>query len=584
MRATDRRPLIVIVDDRPRGMSALLDAIVRRYGADYRTVGHVSARMALEDLAQARQAGEEVALVIADQWMPEMTGRELLLRAHELHPDAQRALLVGWGDRRASETILQACALNQLDNYLLKPWEPPEVHLYPVVGEFLAEWARTHGPRLELVRVLVDPPSPRGTEIRELLERSGVPHGCYERASEPGQRLIAETGLDPDRLPAVVLLDGTILYAPGNRELADALGAPELDDCRCDLAIVGAGPSGLAAAVTAASEGLRTVVVEREAVGGQASASSLIRNFLGFPRGITGADLAQRAYQQAWLFGAKHVLARRAIALRADGASRIVTLDDGRELVARAVLIATGAAYRRLGVPAIDRFDGAGVLYTAGADMAIALRGKDVVVCGGGNSAGQAVVYLAKSARRVIHAVRGSALAEHMSAYLVDEILRLPNVELRLDTEVVDAAGERVLEQVTLRHHGTGAIEIVRTPALFVMIGASPHTEWLGDTILRDRAGFIVTGSELPADARARFGDRSPLLLETSLPGVFAAGDVRHGSAKRLASAVGDGAVVIQLVHEYLRQVAHAGDRPETQPEIRPEPRDDDVHAPSNLG
>ena len=547
------RPLILIVDDRPHGLSALLDAIGRRYGSDYRTVGHLSAHAALDELERARRDGEEVALVIADQWMPEMTGRELLRRAHDLHADAQRALLVGWGDTRANETILQGCALGDLDNYILKPWSPAEVHLYPVIGEFLAAWTRMHGPRLELVRVVSEEPSARATELCDLLERNGVPYGRYAADSEVGRRLIDQVGLDRARLPSVILLDGRTLHAPSNAALADALGASDLAaSVTCDLAIVGAGPCGLAAAVSAASEGLRTVVIEREAIGGQAGTTSLIRNFLGFPRGISGTELAQRAYQQAWLFGARYVLARRAVKLHARGWQRILTLDDKREIAATAVVIATGAEYRRLGMPRIDRFEGVGVFYNAGADIAIALRGQDVVVCGGGNSAGQAVVHLAKTARRVVHVVRADSIAETMSSYLVQDIMRLPNVEHRFATEVVDADGTAGLGAVTLRHHD-GSTDVVRTPALFVMIGARPHTGWLEGTVERERNGFLLTGAELDASVRARFGDRSPMLLETSVPGVFAAGDVRHGSTKRMSSAVGEGAVAIRLVHEYLR-------------------------------
>ena len=580
------RPVILIVDDRPRGLAALLDAIERRYGRDYRVVGHLSAHAALDELARAQAANEQVALVIADQWMPEMTGHEVLLRAHELHPEAQRALLVGWGDKRASEAILQGCALGHLDNYILKPWTPPEVHLYPVIGEFLADWTRAHGPRLELVRVICDDPSPRGSELRELLERNGVPYGAYAADSVAGRKLIADTGVDRARLPALVMLDGRILYRPTNAAMADALGAAELDEPTCDLVVVGAGPSGLAAAVCAASEGLRTVVVEREAIGGQAGTSSLIRNFLGFPRGISGAELAQRAYHQAWLFGAKYVLAREAVRIRAEGAQRFVTLDDDRELVARAVIIATGAAYRRLGIPRVERFEGAGVVYSAGADIAMAMKDKVVVVCGGGNSAGQAVVHLAKRARRVLHVVRGATLSQHMSAYLVEEIVRLPNVELHLDTEVIDADGARGLEQVTLRHLGTGAREVVFTSALFVMIGALPHTDWLDGVVERDRTGFLVTGPDLDPRARARFAGRAPMLFETSLPGVFAAGDVRGGSTKRLASAVGEGSVAIRVIHEYLQQApaserSGAADGPRATE--RREHHHESLRAPSDL-
>ena len=548
------RPLIVIVDDRPRGLSALLDAVMRRYGADYRAIGHLSAHAVLDDLARAKREGEEVALVIADQWMPEMTGRELLRRVHELFPDAQRALLVGWGEKRSADIILQGCALKELDNYVLKPWSPPEIHLYPVIGEFLAEWARTHGPRLELVRVLSEEPSPRGQAIADLLERNGIPHGTYTLDSDAGRKLVAQTGLDTTRLPAVVMLDGRILHDPSNAELADALGAaPEHVDHTFDVLIVGAGPSGLAAAVTSASEGLATVVIEREAIGGQAGTSSMIRNFLGFPRGITGADLAQRAYQQAWLFGTRYVLARRVVDLRVRPPWRIVTLDDGRELTARSVIIATGADYRHLGVPRIERFEGVGVFYNAGVDIATALRGQDVVVCGGGNSAGQAVVHLAKGARRVVHVVRGNELSHTMSAYLIHEIRQLPNVELRLETEVIDADGSLGLDGVTVRHRG-GATEVINTHALFVMIGARPHTDWLAGVVERDRSGFILTGTDLGAQAREHFRDRQPMRLETSVPGVFAVGDVRAGSIKRLASAVGEGTIAVQLIHDYLRE------------------------------
>ena len=548
------RPLIVITDDRPRGLAALRDAIERRYGADYETVAYPSAHATLERLAQARRDGEDVALVIADERMPEMTGSELLLRAHELHPEAQRALLVGWGDKHSSEAVLQGCAFGHLDNYILKPWAPAEVHLYPLIGEFLADWVRTHRPRLEVVRVISDEPSPRGAELRELLQRNSIPHGCYIAGTRPAQKLVEEADVDPTRLPALVLLDGRVLHDPSNAEIADALGASDADDRNCDLVIVGAGPSGLAAAVYGASEGLRTVVIEREAVGGQAGTSSLIRNYLGFPRGISGADLAQRAYQQAWLFGAKYLLARHVLGLRAEGDRRVVVLDDGREVTARAVIIATGAAYRRLDAPRIDRFERVGVGYVAGGDVALVLRDRDVVVYGGGNSAGQAVVHLAKTARRVLHVVRGKALADSMSRYLVQEIERLPNVELRFETEIVDADGTRSLEEVTLRHRRTEAVEIVRTHALFLMLGALPHTEWLRGTVERDRSGYILTGADLEPAARRSFAARPPMMLETSLPGVFAVGDVRHGSTKRLASAVGEGAVAVRLVHEYLEQ------------------------------
>ena len=356
------RPNIIVVDDEPTALASLLDALTRRYGGDYRVIPHLSALGALDELERLRNEGERVALIIADQWMPEMTGSDLLVHAHRIFPEAQRALLVEWGDRTAAPAILEGCAMGRLENYLHKPWSPPEVHLYPAVGEFLANWTRMHGPRMEIVRVLGEDPSPRAREIRDLLERNGIPHGFYRADSEDGLRLIEKTRLDPTRLPAVVLLDGHVLSDPTNTEIMDALGATNVEEPTCDLVIVGGGPAGLASAVYASSEGLRTVVIEREAVGGQAGTSSMIRNYLGFPGGISGAELAQRAYEQAWLFGTKYVFAREARRLEARGTDRVVALADGTEIVAKSVLIATGAAYRRLGIPELERFTGAGVL------------------------------------------------------------------------------------------------------------------------------------------------------------------------------------------------------------------------------
>jgi thioredoxin reductase (NADPH) len=480
-----------------------------------------------------------------------MTGVGFLQKAHEIHPAAQRALLVAWGDRSASPTILQACAFNQIENFILKPYFPPEVHLYPLVGEFLSVWARAHGPRMELVRVIREDPSPRGHEVSDFLDRNGIPHGVYLAGSGEGLKLLKQTGLDGSRLPAVVMLDGRVLVEPTNAELVDALGISTLEERRCDLAVVGAGPAGLAAAVYGASEGLRTLVIEREAVGGQAGSSSLLRNYLGFPRGISGSELAIRAYQQAWLFGAQYVLAREVSGLRAAGTDRILTLSDGTEITARAVIIATGATYRRLGLPRLERFTGAGVFYAAGSEMSL-MKDKDVVVAGGGNSAGQAVTHLAKSARRVIHLVRGDSLEAGMSDYLIRQIRHLPNVEVRLQTEVVDGDGEHRLERVSVRDHATGMVESLQVAALFVLIGVMPHTEWLKGTVERDENGFIVTGPDLEARGAVRRFNRPQMRLETSLPGVFAAGDVRLGSVKRVASAAGEGAIATKLLEDYL--------------------------------
>lgn len=547
------RPVIFVVDDTPADLTAMRDALSRRFGADYEVMVAARPLAALEMLARLRDQGRQVALVIADLWMPEVTGPELLSRAHDLHPGARRSLLVDWWDRHSAPAILKGCAFGQLDNYLLKPWSPAEVYLYPVVSEFLSEWARDFGPPLEVVRV-VGRESARLHELHELLIRNGIPHGCHAPDSKEGRQLLAMAGVEDASRPVMVLLDGRVLVDPSNAEIADALGASTRDDRECDLLVVGAGPAGLAAAVYASSEGLRTLVLEREAMGGQAGTSSLIRNYLGFPRGISGADLARRAYEQAWLFGSKFVFAREATALTVDGNRRHVTLSDGRTLTARAVLIATGATYRRLGVPGVDRFVGQGVFYTGISDARI-LAGQQVFVAGGGNSAGQAVVHCAKGAGLVTLLVRGPSMEERMSNYLVRQIRQLPNVEVRLNTEVVDAHGPGRLEQLTLRDRKAGVAETVPARILFVLIGARPHTEWLEGTVARDSHGFILTGRDLD-DGAAR------LRFETSLSGVFAVGDVRHGSVKRVASAVGEGGAVLHSIHEYLAPKPAAGPVP----------------------
>ncbi len=492
-----------------------------------------------------------MALVIADQWMPEMKGIELLSRVHEKNPESQRALLVEWGDKTASQTILHGCAFGQLDNYLHKPWAPAEVHLYPAVGEYLADWTRAHGPRMEVVRVVGEQHSPQAHSVCQFLERNGIPHGFHLAESREGDRLLRQAGLDDSRLPVVVMSDGLVLVDPTSADLADSLGANDLEEHSCDLAIVGAGPGGLAAAVYGASEGLRTVVIEREALGGQAGASSLIRNYLGFPRGISGGELAQRAYQQAWLFGAKYVFGRQVARLRAAGPDRVLTLSDGSEITARAVVIATGARYKRLAVPRLERFVGAGVFYATPGDARL-LEGEEVVVVGGGNSAGQAVVHLAKSARQVTLVVRGEALESEMSDYLVRSILRLPNVEIQLATQIIDGDGDKGLQHIVLEDKVRNTTDVLRTAALFVFIGVEPHTAWLPAPLLRDPEGFIITGSDIDRTAAAWPLDRDPLPLETSLPGVFAAGDVRLGSVKRVASAVGEGSAAVRYIHEYL--------------------------------
>jgi thioredoxin reductase (NADPH) len=542
----ENRPYILIIDDEPPALTAMIDALARRFGGDYQVVSHLQVDTAFAELERIKQDGNRVALIIADQWMPEMTGAEFLQRAHIVHPSAQRALLVAWGDKEASSIVLQACSFGQMENYILKPWFPPEVHLYPLVEDFLSDWVRENRPMMELVRIIGTDPSPRAIEITLFFERNGIPCGFYTADSPEGQEYLQQAGADGSQLPVVITFDGRCMIDPSNADLADEFGMSELEETTCDLAIVGAGPAGLSAGVYSASEGLRTIFVERDVVGGQAGSSSLIRNYLGFPRGISGGELTRRAFQQAWLFGAKYALARAATGLRASGFDRIITLDDGTEIAARAVLIATGANYRRLSIPSLDRFTGAGLYYVTGG-MGRLYKDKDVAVAGAGNSAGQAVSYLAKFARKVILLVRGETLEKRMSDYLIQDISRLPNVEVRLQCEAVEGIGQTRLQEIVVKSHSTGKTESLPVAAFFVMIGALPHTEWLSNSVQRDKHGFILTGSDLNEKS-----SRQPLRFETSLPGVFAAGDVRHASVKRVASAVGEGSVAIHFIHDYL--------------------------------
>lgn len=549
------QPAIILVDDDPGDLAALLDALNRRFGGDYRAIPHLSAHGALDTTVRLRKEGKEVALVIADQWMPEMNGNDLLGRIHEIEPGAKRALLVSWGDRTASSTILQACALGELDNYLYKPWVPAEIHLYPFISEFLAEWTRVNRPGRELVHVIGEEQSERSNAIRELLDRNGISSGFYPSGSSLANRLVEERGVEMSTLPAVILFDGSVLFDPTDAQIMDAVGESP-GELECDVAVVGAGPAGLTAAVHAGSEGLNTVVVERHLIGGQAGASSLIRNYLGFPRGISGGELTRRAYEQAWLFGAKFVFAREVTGLRTDGASKILTLSDGRELTATALVIATGAEYRRLEIPNLERFVGRSIFYTTFGEPQF-MRDLDVAVVGGGNSAAQAVIYAAAMARRVTLIVRAASLEKEMSSYLVQQIRRKPNIDVRLGCEIVDGQGEVLLERITVRDRETGAIDSIPARLLFVMIGALPHADWLGDAIQRDAKDYIRTGQDI--DPGAWPLDRLPMSFETCVPGIFAVGDVRARSMKRVASAVGEGAGVIRDVHQYLEEPTMTG-------------------------
>jgi len=545
------RPTILVVDDEPTSLASMLDALTRRFGGDYRVEPHLSARTALDSIARHKADGEEIALVIADQWMPDMNGNEFLGQVRALEPTAKRALLVSWGDHEASPVILQACALGQLDNYLYKPWSPAEVHLYPYVSEFLAEWTRLHRPGMELIHIVGDEFSARANEIRELLDRNGIPYGFHPAGTPLANQLVDEHEARQKDLPLVFLLDGTTLVNPSDAEIMDGVGESP-DTLHCDVVVVGGGPAGLTAAVYAGSEGLGTLVVERHVIGGQAGASSLIRNYLGFPRGISGAELTQRAYQQAWLFGAKFVFSREVTGLRLDGDTKFLSLSDGREVGASSVIVATGAKYRRLEVPELERFVGNSIFYTTFGESRL-VRGLDVAVVGGGNSAAQAMVHLAKFARSVVLIVRGGSLERTMSDYLVQQIRSTPNVQVKLGAEVVGGDGNERMTSLQVRDRTRGAVETLPARFLFVLIGALPHTDWLDGTVQRDAKGFIPTGHRV--DPALWPLQRAPMNFETSVPGIFAVGDVRLDSMKRVASAVGEGAGAIQNVHQYLEQI-----------------------------
>jgi thioredoxin reductase (NADPH) len=548
------QPILFLVDDRPKVLEALAADLRRRFGADHRVLTEGSPGVALEELLRLAEQAREVAVVVAGQRMAELAGVPFLQRAHELHPSAKRVLLVGRREWTPTNPAVRAMTLGQIDTYLFEPWLPVARFLDLPISQVLADWQPSRGRAFEGIRIVGPRWGSRSHELRDMLTRMGIPHGWYQASSAEGRRLLEEAGQDGSRLPVLVFHSGQVFVDPSDAELAEALGyRTSIGRGSYDLVIVGAGPAGLAAAVYAASEGLDTLVVEPQVVGGQAGTSAMIRNYLGFPRGIGGGDLANRALEQAWLFGANLVLAQRATGLRADGDRRLVRLSDGTEVTGKAVVVATGVSWRRLGVPRLEALVGAGVFYGAAGAEARAMEGQDVYVVGAGNSAGQAALHLARYAASVTLVVRGTELGARMSDYLVQEIAHAPNVAVRLGTQVVDGLGSWRLEGLTLRRRD-GATEEVPAAALFVMIGAEPHTDWLSG-VARDDRGYILTGHDLLGPGGLPAGwphRRPPLLLETSLPGVFAAGDVRHRSVKRVASAVGEGAVAVQLVHQYL--------------------------------
>jgi thioredoxin reductase (NADPH) len=552
----DARPVILAVDDDPDVIALIGSELSKRYGEDYRVVTARAAAPALAELEAIRDAGGRVALVLADHWLATGTGAELLTEVAEMHPHAKRVLLISWGDWAAYATagpLRRGIGLGEIDYYALKPWRPSDELFHRTISEFLHEGVGSDASiRWELALVAPND-SPRGAELRRWLTKSRIPFVFFSSDSPEGEAILRDEGRDDPNIPIVKQRNGYFVADPSDREVAEACGLnTSLRGSReFDVAVIGAGPAGLAAAVYASSEGLKTVVIERESIGGQAGTSSRIRNYLGFQRGISGAELAQRAYQQAWVFETTFVMMCEGQGISTDGEWFAIASSNCSQIPVRAVVLAMGVNYHRLDVPALEPLTGKGVFYGASASEAERFMDRDVFVVGGGNSAGQAAVHLSRHARHVTIVVRRDTLKETMSQYLIDEIDGNEKIEVRYRTQIVDGSGEVGLETLTLRSNASGEIETVRADALFVLIGARPHTDWLPEDVARDRFGFVVTGS--PASPWNL--ERPPFMFESTMPGVFAVGDVRAGSVKRVASAAGEGSVAIQQVHEYLDAV-----------------------------
>ena len=548
------KPTILAVDDDPVVSRAVTRDLRARYGSDYRVLSATSGDEALQILAELALRDRPIALVASDQRMPRMTGTEVLAEVRRQSPATKLLLLTAYAD---TDVAIEAINEIGLDYYLLKPWDPPEDRLYPVIDDLLSDWSDDHPDRDSMVRVVGHPWSEQTADTKTFLARNHVPYRWLDiERHDEARQLVDLAGAEPAELPLVLVPDGETLRAPSTMQLAEALGLrTRPEQPLYDLAIVGAGPAGLAAAVYAASEGLRTVVVERDAPGGQAGTSASIENYLGFPKGLSGADLTRRAVAQASRFGAEMVLARDVVGFEARGPVRTVLLEGGGEIEARALLITTGVSYRHLEAEGLTPLGSRGVNYGATASEAAQCQGEEVYVVGAANSAGQAVLNLARFAKKVVMLVRGERLEDSMSHYLVERIHAADNVEVRLRTKVVGASGDGHLEQLQVCDEAHNTVEEVATSWLFVFIGAAPRTDWLGDVVARDDKGFLLTGQELAAAGLAWPLERPPFVLETNVPGVFAAGDVRLDSMKRVASAVGEGAMAVHAVHRYLATV-----------------------------
>lgn len=554
------KPILLSVDDDPDVLRAIERDLRSHYGADYRVIASDSPHGALDLLKALKVRNDGVALVLADQRMPQLDGVGFLQQAKQIFPDAKRALLTAYADTNAAIS-----AINQagLDYFFMKPWDPPAEHLYPQLDDLLEDWRASYRPGFEGIRVLGTRWSPRSYELRDFLARNHVPYQWIDvegSANDPEtKRLLDALGPEASGLPIVLFPDGTKLFESAPAEVAQKVGLrTRAQTSFYDLAIVGGGPAGLAAAVYGASEGLHTVMIEREAPGGQAGMSSRIENYLGFPSGLSGADLARRGVVQAQRFGVEILSPQEAIAIRTEGPYRIIKLKDGNEISCHALMISTGVQWRRLEAPGIDRLQGAGVYYGGGATEALSCKGEVIYVVGGANSAGQAAMNFSKYADRVVILVRGESLASTMSQYLIDQIKETPNIQLWTHASVAEVHGETHLEEISVLCSDTSKLERVPASAMFIFIGALPRTDWLGSIVERDDRGFLLTGPDLMHGGERPKGwalDRDPFLLETNVPGIFAVGDVRHGSVKRVASGVGEGSVAVQFIHQYLSKV-----------------------------
>ncbi|HWF67844.1 MAG TPA: FAD-dependent oxidoreductase [Acidobacteriaceae bacterium] len=561
-----QKPILLTVDDDTSVLEALVQDLRRHYGSRYRILRAASGQAGLDASNELKRRGETVALLLSDQRMPGMSGVEFLEKSIEIFPAARRVLLTAYADTDAAIRAINAAKIHY---YLTKPWDPPEERLYAVLDDLLESWKLDYRPSFEGIKVIGSRWLPAGHQIRDFLSRNHIPYRWLDPSLEsnmesgPGSvigggadgestKLMAEYHLDPSKLPVVLLPDGEALVQPRLNLLAEKAGLRvQAERDFYDLVIAGAGPAGLAAAVYGASEGLKTLVIEPSAPGGQAGSSSRIENYLGFPAGVSGADLARRAWVQATRFGAEF-LSQRATGIRTDGQYHFIQLDGGNEVACHTVLISTGVDYRKLGPPNLERLSGAGVYYGAALSEAISCKDESVMIVGGANSAGQAAVHFARYSAKVTMLVRADSLEKSMSSYLIHQIRGLSNIEVRTRTEVVDGCGDGHLESVRLRTADGEMDE--RTSALFIFVGAEPKTDWLPASVLRDNKGFVLSGGDLRAAGNAFQWtlDRSPYLLETSVPGIFVAGDVRFGSVKRVASAVGQGSIAVQFVHQYL--------------------------------